>query len=138
MKYYIYHIEGVKIGVSTEPETRIRKQGFETFELLEEHTDIYIASDREQELQKQYGYRVDKAPYYMSYNSRSNAGKSGGRNSHKNGSSQKQLNQLAKARDPQKAANARKTITCKHCDVTGLTGNINRWHNDNCKLRKFN
>jgi hypothetical protein len=65
--YYIYHIPGVKIGVSTNAEKRVNEQGYTEFEILEEHTDIHLVSDREQELQKEYGYSVDRSPYYNSY-----------------------------------------------------------------------
>ena len=41
-------------------------QGFSDWEILEEHNDINIASDREIELQKEYGYPVDKLPYWQS------------------------------------------------------------------------
>lgn len=64
--YYIYHIRDVKIGCTTEIIKRMNDQGFTDWEILEEHTDIHIASEREQELQKQYGYRVDSIPYYQS------------------------------------------------------------------------
>jgi hypothetical protein len=63
-KYYIYHIKGKKIGCSTQLKRRISLQGFTDYEILEEHTDILIASDRERELQKIYGYRIDKVPYW--------------------------------------------------------------------------
>jgi hypothetical protein len=65
--YFIYHVEGIKIGCSTQPEIRVKQQNYSEFKILEEHTDIYVASDREQELQKQYGYRVDECPYWKSY-----------------------------------------------------------------------
>ena len=71
MKHYtIYHIPGEKIGCSSEPENRVQDQGFTDYEVLEVHTDIYIASDREIELQKQYGYKVDKVPYWQSVENR--------------------------------------------------------------------
>ena len=71
-KYYIYHIPTFihkdgkigKIGCSEEPDVRTNKQGYTDFEILEEHECIYKASDREIELQKQYGYPVDLCPYY--------------------------------------------------------------------------
>jgi hypothetical protein len=66
MKYYIYHIKGVKIGCTEQLDYRINKQGFSDYEILETHTDIYKASNRERELQKEYGYPVDKVPYFMS------------------------------------------------------------------------
>jgi hypothetical protein len=68
--YKIYHIPGIKIGCSTQPKIRVKQQGYSNFEVLEKHEDIYVATDRERELQKEYGYRVDECPYYKSYASR--------------------------------------------------------------------
>ena len=62
--YYIYHIEGIKIGCTVNPNIRPKKQGYSNYCILEEHDDIYIASAREIELQKQYGYKVDTTPYW--------------------------------------------------------------------------
>jgi hypothetical protein len=67
--FIIYHIKGVKIGCTTQPKERVKEQGYSDFEIIENHTDIYLASDREQELQKEYGYRVDECPYWKSYES---------------------------------------------------------------------
>ncbi len=64
--YYIYHIPGVKIGCTNTLKKRMKDQGFTSWEIIEEHTDIYEASDREIELQKQYGYEVDRIPYHES------------------------------------------------------------------------
>ena len=65
MTYYIYHIPGVKIGCTSNQEYRIKhQQQFNHWEILEEHTDIYLVSDREKELQRQYGYKVDGPPYW--------------------------------------------------------------------------
>ena len=63
MKYYIYHINGIKIGCSKHPQRRVKEQGFNSYDILEEHDNINIASIRERELQKQYGYRVDDCDY---------------------------------------------------------------------------
>ena len=65
--YFIYHIKGIKIGVSTNPKKRVENQGYTEYEILEEHTCIDTVSTRELELQKQYGYRVDTTPYKQSY-----------------------------------------------------------------------
>jgi hypothetical protein len=76
MTYYIYHLPNFvhtngaigKIGCTiTDPFKRAKVQGYrlQDLEVLEEHTDIYIASDRELELQEEYGYPVDKIPYYV-------------------------------------------------------------------------
>lgn len=68
--YTIYHIQGHKIGCSSEPEKRVQDQGFTDFEVLEVHTDIHEASDREIELQEEYGYPIDTIPYWMSVQNR--------------------------------------------------------------------
>jgi hypothetical protein len=66
--YYIYHIPGIKIGCTTKhPEERAKQQGYIDYEILEEHFDIYVASDRELELQKKYNYPVDDTPFYKTY-----------------------------------------------------------------------
>jgi hypothetical protein len=53
--YYIYHIEGIKIGCSVNPDKRVRAQGYSEYKILEKHSDIDIASKREIELQDEYG-----------------------------------------------------------------------------------
>ena len=71
--YFIYYIPNFvnpcgtigKIGVSEEPENRVRKQGYTQYEILETHDDIYEVSKREMELQKEWGLPVDAKPYYM-------------------------------------------------------------------------
>jgi hypothetical protein len=67
--YYIYHIEGVKIGCSTNPERRVKNQGYSKFEILEQHSDIKLAAKREIELRNQYGYKEDnvKTDYVQHY-----------------------------------------------------------------------
>ena len=66
MSFKIYHIPGVKIGCSINPKSRVRVQGYKHYEILEEHDDIHIASEREIELQIQYGYGKDNtAPYHQ-------------------------------------------------------------------------
>ena len=79
--YYIYHIEGVKIGVSINPKQRVKGQGYSEYTILEQYEDAVIASEREIELQKQYGYPVD----LMKYNPHQykEMGKKGGSKNHK-------------------------------------------------------
>jgi hypothetical protein len=64
--YYIYHIEGIKIGCTKNPKRRVKQQGYDEFEILEQHDDINIASERELELQKKYGYKIDTTTYHKS------------------------------------------------------------------------
>ena len=68
--YYIYHIEGIKIGCTVDIPHRMREQGFTQWEILETHTDIYEVSDREIELQKQYGLPIDTIPYWKAVENR--------------------------------------------------------------------
>lgn len=62
-KYYIYHIKGVKIGVSVNPKRRVKEQGYDSYEILEEWDDVDKVSKREAELQKEWGYDLDKSLY---------------------------------------------------------------------------
>jgi galactose-1-phosphate uridylyltransferase len=41
----------------------MKDQNFKEYEILESHSDIDIASIRERELQKQYGYKIDNNSY---------------------------------------------------------------------------
>jgi hypothetical protein len=77
--YSIYHIEGKKIGCSDDVEFRVKSQGYNQYSILEEHSDIYIASKRELQLQKEYGYKVDRRPYWQTVGLCSKAGKIGGK-----------------------------------------------------------
>ena len=64
--YYIYHIPGKKIGVTRNLNNRVTlMQGYKEteYEVLEQSDDINYISDREIELQKSYGYKVDLKKY---------------------------------------------------------------------------
>jgi len=61
--YYIYHIPGVKIGCTTNIKRRTERQGFKSYEILEQHEDGWHAGDRELILQAEYGYTVDQTHY---------------------------------------------------------------------------
>jgi len=64
--YYLYHIPGKKIGVTRNLSHRVTlMQGYKEneYEVLEQSDDIEYISDREIELQKSYGYKVDMKLY---------------------------------------------------------------------------
>ena len=64
--YYLYHIPGKKIGVTCNLNTRVTlTQGYnpEEYEVLDQSDDIDYISEKEIELQKSYGYRVDSKKY---------------------------------------------------------------------------
>ena len=73
--YYLYHIPGKKIGVTSNLNTRVTLiQGYKEgeYEVLESSEDIDYISDREIELQKSYGYKVDRRKYSELYNKSNN------------------------------------------------------------------
>ena len=64
--YTIYHIPGKKIGVTRNLNNRVtEQQGYasEEYEVLLTSDDIDYVSYKEIELQKSYGYKVDRQPY---------------------------------------------------------------------------
>jgi len=66
MIYYIYHIPGKKIGVTTNLNSRVEDQqgyGPEEYEVLGRYTDIERAAERELYYQRIHGYPVDIVPY---------------------------------------------------------------------------
>jgi len=66
MMYYLYHVPGVKIGVTTNLEDRVeRQQGYypDEYEVIMSTSDIDLVSEREISLQKALGYRVDRKLY---------------------------------------------------------------------------
>ncbi len=69
--YYLYHIPGKKIGVTRDLNTRVTlMQGYKEneYEVLDQSDDIDYISDKEIELQKSYGYKVDRKPYKNLFN----------------------------------------------------------------------
>ena len=157
--YYIYHIKGVKIGCSTEPDVRVTKQGYTDYEVLETHTDIDVVSDRERQLQKQYGYKVDSIPYSTTIKITSKGGKVGGPINLINGTGLFGMSEQEKescringgkvtgnknaesgrvielgkisAKSPKHPNNVKKK--CKHCGKELNLGTYGRWHGDKCK-----
>jgi NTP pyrophosphatase (non-canonical NTP hydrolase) len=66
MTYYLYHIPGKKVGVTTNLEKRVhRQQGYYPgeYEIIETSNDIDFISIGEQIMQKHYGYKIDEIPY---------------------------------------------------------------------------
>ena len=128
--YYIYHIPGIKIGCTTNVPHRMQEQGFTEWEHLETYTDIYEVSDREIELQKEYGLPVDTVPYWQAVENRYKFTKEhmskGGRTNVRTGHLDN-IQHLAQASRLEK-------VECPHCNKVGAKFNMKRWHFDNCKL----
>jgi len=66
MTYYIYHIPGKKVGVTTDLKSRVEDQqgyGPGEYEIIESSDDIDFISEGEIIMQKAFGYKVDQIPY---------------------------------------------------------------------------
>ena len=66
MMYYLYHIPGKKIGVTTNLEERVEhQQGYNEgeYQVIMSTDDIDLVSEKEISLQKALGYRVDRQLY---------------------------------------------------------------------------
>ena len=69
--YYLYHIPGKKIGVTNDIESRVVNQqgyGWGEFDVLAMDEDISYISNLELELQKKFGYKVDRQSYENLFN----------------------------------------------------------------------
>jgi hypothetical protein len=151
--YYIYHIPGVKIGCSDNPKRRVKAQKYDYYEILETHIDINIASNREIELQKQYGYKVDRILYSESKRrikkaikiaatlpfdgTRLEGAKLGGRMT---GTKDRMLfarehSNLSDAGKIGGKITGNRIHTCPHCQTQMKGNGAFRWHFDNCKLK---
>ena len=148
--YYIYHIDGVKIGCTKDLTKRMRDQGFTDWEILEEHTDINLASTREIELQTEFGLPIDKIPYWKTIEHAQSGSVLGGRtgkgggnpnmsttgevwgkiNGKLYGSTNGKLHGSANGTKSQSYS-----YTCPHCNKIGKGSIYFRWHGDNCKLK---
>ena len=69
--YYIYHIPSKKIGVTCNLNRRVTiTQGYspDEYEVLDQSDDINYISEKEIELQKSYGYKIDRKLYKNLFN----------------------------------------------------------------------
>jgi len=144
-----------KIGVDCAYPKRIKAQKITDGQILEVHTCVYEVSKREQELQRQYGVKVDKVPYHITYfaNRTEEKRKSAsdwqiGREAinkgipHLDETKQKireaHLGVTKTKEHKHKLSQVQKgipkpKIECPHCKKQGGTGVMTRWHFDNCK-----
>ena len=158
MIHKIYHIPGIKIGCThRKVSVRVKEQGYNEFEVLEEHTCKYVASKREKELQKQYGYRTDGPHYWQSLENSSKGGivqgkanaesghtakiaglggKKGGITTAKMNVESGRWNEI-RLLGASAAGKIQASIihTCPHCGKIGKGPSMRRWHFSNCKSR---
>lgn len=143
--YYIYHITGIKIGCAEEPAKRVARQGYTDYSILEEHSCIYEVSKRERELQRKWGYPVDKKPYWQVVRMSSAGGKAGGKIAGKiggkiGGNIAVESGQLASIRTHESCSKGGKVVTamrvqCPYCDMISNPGAIGK-HKKTCKNKQ--
>jgi len=144
--YYIYHIEGVKIGCSTNPKERVRRQGYLNYSILESYNDINIAAKREIELQKIYGY-IEKnigtdyvQQYQYGVKGREAAKGLGAKAQIENKIGIWALNKNQRSKIQKNAskfggvAQSQIIRTCPHCGKVGKGNGMFGAHFDRCKL----
>jgi len=140
--YSVYHLPQFihpdgrigKVGCTSydDPRKRAIEQSytFNDFEVLEEHTDGWLAGDREKELQKEYGYPVDKNHYMTAKENRRKFTKEdmakGGRTNAESGHLDR-IQHLAQA-------SRLEIVECPKCGKKGAKFNMKRYHFDNCAL----
>jgi rubrerythrin len=150
-----------KIGCDQAYPNRPLEQGLTQYFAIEEHEDIMIASEREIELQKEHGVRVDGTPYWKTKVNASKAAKNALRKGthnfqtmskeqrsenakrttiFKNSEFQSEMGRRTKGIPRPHAAAFAKALntlwTCEHCGTTGKgRGNYKRYHHDNCKQK---
>lgn len=126
MKYYIYHLPNFvyrdgsvgKIGCThrlIQRKCTHKGRGHEGLQVLEVHEDVMIASAREQELQGDYGYKVDRIPYYKSAAIGSTRGKKGGQKNAESG----HIRELGRA-------TGHKHVESGHLARVGREANVNK------------
>lgn len=139
--YYIYHIPNVKIGCTHNLQNRLRQQTKGEWEILETHTDIDIASQRELQLQKEYGYEVDKSTYKESVqNFKLESVVKAGRASATKSWQNHRERELEKCSKGGKIGGSFSYInsqkkTCPYCNKEFSLGTYGRWHGDRCKKK---
>ena len=123
------------------PKRRVKDQGYSAFQVLEVHDDIQVASEREIELQIEYGYVVDRKVYSKvismpTLESRIKGGKIAGKIAVESG-------HLASIRTFESCSKGGKTAikkvnsierTCPYCSKTMNCGTYGRWHGQKCKF----
>jgi hypothetical protein len=112
----------LKIGCDENYPNRPIQQKMTEYRILEEHNNIYIASDREIELQNEYGVHVDSEPYYIM----KSKGIKGGTTCKQNGS-------LRRNQSLGGIKNTHTIVKCPYCTKEGNVLIMGRWHFDNCK-----
>ena len=136
MIYTIYYIPGIKIGCTKrDVQKRVTEQGYIHYKVLEVHKDFYLASQRERELQKEYGLPLDDCMFHE--RDYSKIGRKGGKTRHSNMIKTGEWKQLQyKGNLISNQIQILKIQTCPYCNKTIKGLNYKRWHGKNCKSKK--
>ena len=151
-----------KIGCDEAYPNRAITQVMSEVTVLETHEDIFVASDRELQLQREHGVRVDSIPYYMTKVNAAKASRASIRNGNHNfqnmsqekrdeivkkspwynSEHQSEMGKRNKGSIRPHAISLAKSLntswTCTSCGKSGKgRGNYTRWHN-NCETININ
>ena len=132
--------KATKIGVDCNYPSRIKDQKIMDGQILEVHTCVYEVSDREMELQRQYGVKVDTIPYHVMYFKNKSAEMRAKVSIANTGKERTEENKAKISAAMQGNTNAcctkgkpQKQVQCPQCLKTGGIYAMKRWHFDNCK-----
>jgi hypothetical protein len=150
-EFKVYHVPGEKIGCTNDWPQRVIDQGFnpDACEFLFTSNDGWEAGDKERELQKEYGYKVDRQHYMVSRENRRKGGIKGGLTNKESGHWKEVCIIGGKTVGPENGQKlvesgkwkeivalgtiaAAEKITCKVCGTSSSTGNHSKWHGKNC------
>lgn len=147
IKYYLYHIKGIKWGMSKRLIKRLKNQGYTLNDVCEivEQSDIDIASDLEKEWNIRDGYGWNDSQDYRAINKASQLALliDYDRNNHIFTKEECTLGAYMAGKYPtEKSINARRNNmnklneykTCPHCGIYSRGLGYNRYHGDKCKL----
>jgi hypothetical protein len=146
--YYLYHIKGVKWGMTNDLKRRLYQQGYNLSDVCEiiEKQNIDEGADLEKELNIKYGYPWrDDQDYRNIYNAAMKAleteyqrnryyfKKSECQRGGITTGNMKTHKQQRARRNNMKKLNIYKT--CPYCNTTTRGAAYNRWHGENCKKK---
>ena len=143
--WYVYEIPGVKVGISTDWKSRIRKQKHDWTKCRVVAECWGTRSDAiawEEQYQKVLGYEVEHVKRYsnqkpamksywdsLSAEERKARNKNSGKKGFQHSNSAKTLET--------NRIKAYEKVECPHCGKVGARNNMTRWHFDNCKSKIY-
>jgi hypothetical protein len=161
--YYIYHIKGVKWGMTNNLQRRLEQQNYTSADEVIEEADLDKAADLEKELNLRDGYPWNDTQDYRVISKLAKEGakaqplsakiKGGKTTGEKNknsgymselgkkwgsiqGKKRKEDGTLSKIGKKTCVKNFQTKVKCEHCGFVTNKGNYKQHHGDNCKYKE--